>query len=84
MSIRKGLRELVEAAISLHASRPLIQVYMVGAGPDLGLIEAAITTGNARSYIHALPACRPDEVAIWMTAADVVTLPSYMEGLPTR
>jgi glycosyltransferase involved in cell wall biosynthesis len=42
----------------------------------------AIEGANAADYIHTLPPCQPDDVAIWMAAADVVTLPSYMEGCP--
>jgi glycosyltransferase involved in cell wall biosynthesis len=29
-----------------------------------------------------MPACAFDEVALWMAASNIVTLPSYMEGLP--
>ena len=29
-----------------------------------------------------LPGCAFEDVAIWMAAADLVTLPSYMEGCP--
>lgn len=82
MDIKKGLRELVEAATILHPQRPELHVYLVGEGPDRGLIESAIQTANAASYIHALPACGFDDVAVWMAAADLVTLPSYMEGCP--
>jgi glycosyltransferase involved in cell wall biosynthesis len=82
MDVKKGLRELVEAAASLRPQRPNLQVYLVGVGPDRPLIEAAIQAHGASGYIHALPGCAPDEVAIWMAAADLVTLPSYMEGCP--
>lgn len=82
MDAKKGLRELVEAAAKLHQQRPNMHVYMVGEGPDRSLIEAAVRANNATSYIHLMPACSFDEVAIWMAAADVVTLPSYMEGCP--
>ena len=82
MDVKKGLRELVEAAASLHPERPNLHVYLVGEGPDRPLIESAIQSNNATSYIHALPACAFDDVAVWMTAADLVTLPSYMEGCP--
>ncbi|MGO9776849.1 MAG: glycosyltransferase [Terracidiphilus sp.] len=81
MDVRKGLRELVEAAASLHTQRPSLRVYMIGEGPDRSLIESAISANNA-AYIHTLPACAFDEVAIWMAAADLLTLPSYMEGCP--
>lgn len=79
---RKGLHELVEAAISLHAQRPNLHVYLVGEGPDRPILQGAIDAANAGGYIHALPSCAFDDVAVWMAAADLVTLPSYMEGCP--
>jgi glycosyltransferase involved in cell wall biosynthesis len=82
MDVKKGLRELVAAAASLHSERRNLQVYLVGEGPDRPLIESAIQASKAASYIHALPGCAPDDVAVWMAAADLVTLPSYMEGCP--
>jgi glycosyltransferase involved in cell wall biosynthesis len=82
MDVRKGLRELVEAAVRLHPVRPNLHVYLIGAGSDRPIVEAAIQAGNAGSYVHALPACSFDEVAYWMAAANLVTLPSYMEGCP--
>jgi len=82
MDVKKGLRELVEAAASLRPQRPKLHVYLVGEGPDRPVIERAIQASNAAGYIHALPGCAFDEVAEWMAAADLVTLPSYMEGCP--
>ena len=82
MDVKKGLRELVEAATALHPQRPNLHVYLVGAGPDRPLIEDAIRANNATNYLHALPACAFNDVAVWMAAADLVTLPSYMEGCP--
>jgi len=78
----QSLRELVEAAVTLHPVPPNLHVYLIGAGSDRPIVEAAIQTGNAAGYVHALPECSFDEVAVWMTAADLVTLPSYMEGCP--
>jgi glycosyltransferase involved in cell wall biosynthesis len=82
MDLKKGLRELVEAAASLHPQRPNLRVYLVGEGPDLAAIENAVQAHNAGSYINVLPACSFDDVAIWNAASDLVTLPSYMEGCP--
>ncbi|MGA7831656.1 MAG: glycosyltransferase [Terracidiphilus sp.] len=82
MDVKKGLRELVEAAASLHSERPRMHIYLVGEGVDRPQIESAIQARNASAYIHALRACDFDEVALWMAAADLVTLPSYMEGYP--
>jgi glycosyltransferase involved in cell wall biosynthesis len=82
MDVKKGLRELVEAAASLRPGRPKLHVYLIGEGPDWSLLQSAIQANNAAGYIHALPGCAFDEVAVWMAAADLVTLPSYMEGCP--
>jgi glycosyltransferase involved in cell wall biosynthesis len=82
MDERKGLFELVTAAKELHSKRPNLRFYMVGEGPDRNKIVKAIEVVDATGYIKVLPACSPEEVALWMTAADVVTLPSYMEGCP--
>jgi glycosyltransferase involved in cell wall biosynthesis len=82
MDVKKGLHELVEAAASLRPTRANLQVYLIGEGPDRTLIESAIQANNAAGYIHALPGCAFDDVAVWMAAADLITLPSYMEGCP--
>ncbi|MGD0295004.1 MAG: glycosyltransferase [Terracidiphilus sp.] len=82
MDVKKGLRELVEAAVLLRPERANLHVYLVGEGPDKPSIEKAIQANNAAGYIHALPGCAFDDVAVWMAAADLVTLPSYMEGCP--
>jgi glycosyltransferase involved in cell wall biosynthesis len=82
MDVKKGLRELVEAAAMLHPKRAKLQVYLIGEGPDRALIESAIQANNAAGTIHALPGCAFEDVAVWMAAADLVTLPSYMEGCP--
>jgi glycosyltransferase involved in cell wall biosynthesis len=82
MDVKKGLRELVEAAASLHPKRANLQVFLIGEGPDRPIVESAIQAHNATAYIHALPGCAFDDVAVWMAAADLVTLPSYMEGCP--
>jgi glycosyltransferase involved in cell wall biosynthesis len=82
IDVNKGLRELVEAAVSLHTERPSLHVYLIGEGPDKSIIQSSIDANSAAGYIHALPPCAFDDVATWMAAADLVTLPSYMEGCP--
>lgn len=82
IDLKKGLRELVQAAARLRAVRSALQVYLVGSGPDKASIESTILACGAADSIHLVPSCAFDEVAVWMAAADVVTLPSYMEGCP--
>jgi len=82
MDVKKGLRELVQASASVRAEHHALQVYLVGEGPDRPLIQDEITNNGAESYVHLLPSCGFDDVPVWMAAADLVTLPSYMEGCP--
>jgi glycosyltransferase involved in cell wall biosynthesis len=82
MDLQKGLRELVQAVAALHSNRPRLHCYLVGHGHDRSQIEDAIRASEAGGYIRLVPGCAFDEVAVWMAAADVVTLPSYMEGCP--
>ncbi len=82
MDLKKGLRELVEAAAALHRNRPRLHCYLIGRGPDRATVEDAIRTLDAGGFVHLIPGCAFEEVATWMAAADVVALPSYMEGCP--
>jgi teichuronic acid biosynthesis glycosyltransferase TuaC len=82
MDLKKGLRELVEAAVLLRPQRPDLQVYLVGEGPDRPIVQKLIDCNKATRYVQTLAPCTFDEVATWMAAADVFTLPSYMEGCP--
>lgn len=82
IDIRKGLRELVEAVVSVRLQQPDVQLYLVGTGPDRNLIQERIKSFDAESYIHLQGACAPGDVPLWMAASDLVTLPSYMEGCP--
>lgn len=82
MDVRKGLRELIEAAASLHEKRPNMRCYLVGDGADEGLLRELIATKNAGEYVKIMPPCRTEGIAQWMAASDLVTLPSYKEGCP--
>jgi glycosyltransferase involved in cell wall biosynthesis len=82
LDVRKGLVELVEAAAALHASRPKAQCVLIGSGPADSVLREAIASANATEFIHLVPPCVTEQIAIWMGASDLVTLPSYMEGCP--
>jgi teichuronic acid biosynthesis glycosyltransferase TuaC len=82
MDVRKGLRELIEAAVSLHQRLPRMRCYLVGDGSDEALLREAITAKGAGDYIKVMPPCRTEGIAQWMAASDLVTLPSYKEGCP--
>lgn len=76
----KGLRELLAAAGALRASRPRLQLVLVGEGPMHAELAALAAAGDLPvRFAGTRP---PAEVARWMCASDLVTLPSYSEGHP--
>ncbi|WP_203321632.1 glycosyltransferase [Pseudoxanthomonas beigongshangi] len=76
----KGLRELLAAAGALRASRPRLQLVLVGEGPMHAELAALAVAGELPvRFAGTRP---PAEVARWMCASDLVTLPSYSEGHP--
>lgn len=77
----KGLRELLTAAAELARNDAGLVLALVGDGPLRAELEAMARSmpGLALRFAGAQP---PAAVARWMSAADVVTLPSYSEGHP--
>ena len=82
LDLRKGLRELVQATTSVRAHRPKLKCYLIGDGPAKGVLEEAIRVNDAADVVNLVPACLTAQVAQWMAASDLVTLPSYAEGCP--
>jgi glycosyltransferase involved in cell wall biosynthesis len=77
----KGLRELLDAAAALAPQRPRLRIALVGDGPMHAELESRIAADPALRV--TMPGAQgPHEVARWMAAADLVTLPSYSEGHP--
>lgn len=77
----KGLRELLDAVATLAPQRPRLQLALIGDGPMRAELEGCLAADP--SLRIALPgALGPQEVARWMAASDLVTLPSYSEGHP--
>lgn len=76
----KGLRELLDAADALAPTHPALQLALIGDGPMRGELQQR--AGVAARPVHLPGAQDAGEVAAWMAAADLVTLPSYSEGHP--
>ncbi|MEO8725455.1 MAG: glycosyltransferase [Acidobacteriaceae bacterium] len=82
LDARKGLRELVEASVALRRTRQDFTTVLMGDGQDQERLRAMVREQGAEGYIKFLAAGSSGEVAEWMAAADLVTLPSYAEGCP--
>ena len=77
----KGLRELLHATRRLAATRPGVRVVFVGDGPMQAELAAALIAEPALP-LQLAGSQAPAQVAQWMVASDLVTLPSYSEGHP--
>lgn len=82
LDLRKGLMELVDAMAALRRKRPKAHCYLIGDGPAQAELEAAVAKQNLRDTITFVPPRMSEEVAVWMGASNLVTLPSYNEGCP--
>jgi teichuronic acid biosynthesis glycosyltransferase TuaC len=76
----KGIADLLQATAQVAAARSGVKLALVGDGSARPLCEQA---ARARPGEILLPGARSlDEVATWMAAANLVTLPSHAEGTP--
>lgn len=82
LDVRKGLLELIDAASALRRRRPALDVCIIGEGHDEPAVRSAIQHSGADAFIRLLGAKNSSDVAVWMAASNLVTLPSYAEGCP--
>ncbi len=79
----KGLHELIVAFKSLKAGTAgKSRLVIIGTGAYGPVIEQLVLSHDLSGHVH-LAGCLPLEtIALWMNAASVLCLPSYMEGVP--
>jgi glycosyltransferase involved in cell wall biosynthesis len=77
---RKGVRTLIEA-LAHDSSRP-VALYLAGEGPQLDALKALAARNGVTERVHFLGKVGKDQVHLWMSAADMLVLPSYSEGRP--
>jgi teichuronic acid biosynthesis glycosyltransferase TuaC len=78
----KGLRELLEAAAILSASRPRLCVVCIGEGPmDRELLRRA-SQPDLKGHVQFVGCANPHEIARWLAVSNVFCLPSHSEGCP--
>lgn len=78
----KGLRELVAASAKLAARRPGILFACIGEGPFGAAFRQLIQEAGVANRFLLPGRASAREVARWLAACDVFTLPSYSEGCP--
>ncbi len=78
----KGIEELLEAFASLASRRPNLRLAFVGDGPGGDHLRSKGRHLGLENRIILNGPCSSREVARWLTAANVLALPSYNEGYP--
>jgi glycosyltransferase involved in cell wall biosynthesis len=82
LNARKSVQTLVSAQRHLDRAGRRAVTAIVGDGPSLREIEAAIRESGSPNLIMA-GSQAPDLVPAWLASADVLALPSISEGRPT-
>lgn len=78
----KGLRELVEAARRLAAVDPRFTLVLIGDGVMKDQLHQLIDAVGLTHRVRIPGGLAPPQVARWICASDVLTLPSWSEGYP--
>jgi glycosyltransferase involved in cell wall biosynthesis len=82
LSHEKGVDILVDAARALHSRAPAARVAIVGNGTEHAALERQIKAAGLSDVVRLVGAVRHEAVPRWMSAADVVCMPSRREGHP--
>lgn len=78
----KGLRELITAAQEMAAANPRFRLALVGDGVMKAELLALVASAGLSGKVYLPGGLRPEQVAQWITASDLLTLPSWSEGYP--
>jgi teichuronic acid biosynthesis glycosyltransferase TuaC len=78
----KGLRELITAFQALAAQDPRASLALVGDGNMKAELQSIISAAGLNQRVHLPGGLPPEQVAEWINAADLLTLPSWSEGYP--
>jgi glycosyltransferase involved in cell wall biosynthesis len=78
---QKGIHELLDAFEQVRARVRRATLALVGDGVSTGDVRARTARWEAGA-VRILGSLPPGEVAAWMGACDIMTLPSWAEGTP--
>jgi glycosyltransferase involved in cell wall biosynthesis len=78
----KGVRELVDAVAELAPKRPRLRAVLIGDGRLESELRMQASRLGIEERIHLAGRASAANIASWLGACDVFTLPSYSEGFP--
>lgn len=78
----KGLRELLQAFENISRTQPNVRLAMIGDGVMRAELAEMVRSGSLNGRVLMPGGLEPVEVASWLCASDLLTLPSWSEGYP--
>lgn len=78
----KGIFELIEAFSQIQSQQPQTHLVFVGDDRDRARLENQVRQKKLDGAIHFVGVRPHDEMPGWLSAADLLVLPSHNEGLP--
>lgn len=78
----KGLRELLASFAALQSTFTDSHLVLIGEGGFKATLLASVQEAGLQDRVTLTGGLLPAEVARWVNAADVLTLPSWTEGYP--
>lgn len=78
----KGLRELLSAFQRMAQRDPDVGLVLVGDGVMKAELLSLVKDSGVAARVRMPGGLPPEQVAEWVSAADVLTLPSWSEGYP--
>jgi teichuronic acid biosynthesis glycosyltransferase TuaC len=82
IELAKGLLELVEAFATLRSRNRRVYLALVGDGPGQAIIGKRAQALGVIEHVRFVPPETAPGVSRWLTAANLLALPSYAEGCP--
>ncbi len=78
----KGMRELIAAAQQLAETNDRFRLALIGDGVMKSELLTMVASAGLTNKVYLPGGLAPDQVAEWIGASDVLTLPSWSEGYP--
>jgi len=78
----KGMRELLQAFQALAAQDPRVRLALVGDGVMREELAGLVQATGLGGRVTMTGGLEPAQVAEWICASDLLTLPSWSEGYP--
>jgi len=78
----KGMRELIQAFQAMARTNSKLSLALIGDGVMKAELVALVEQAGLQGRVRIPGGQPPDQVAEWICASDVLTLPSWSEGYP--